>query len=90
MLASGNSSKRALGSVLLLGLFTVLGVLLTSFLQPLEAHGLALSAGVTLYVAASNLIPEVQKQRGIQHALSVFVVVALYFVAHLLLDGMSL
>ena len=36
MIASGNSSGRALGSVLLLGASTVMGVLLTSFLAPLE------------------------------------------------------
>jgi ZIP family zinc transporter/zinc and cadmium transporter len=90
MIASGNSATRAIAAVVLLGLSTVLGVLLTSWIEPLAHHGLALSAGVTLYVAASNLIPEVQKQRGIQHALAVFVGVALYFVAHLLLDGMSL
>ena len=89
MIASGNSPGRALGSVVLLGFSTVLGVLLTSFLRPLEAHGLGLSAGVTLYVAASNLVPEVQKERGLQFAASVFIGVGLYYIAHLLLDGIS-
>jgi zinc and cadmium transporter len=83
MLASGNSNGRALAGVLLLGLFTVLGVLLTSFLKPLEHHGLALSAGVTLYVAASNLIPEVQKEHGARFAGSVFLGVALYYLARI-------
>lgn len=87
MIASGNSTQRALWSVVLLGLSTVLGVLLTGWLQPLEAHGLALSAGVTIYVAASNLVPEVQQERGIHYAASVFVGVALYYIAHTLLDG---
>ena len=87
MLASGNSAARALASVVLLGVSTVVGVLLTSTVRPLEAHGLALSAGVTIYVAASNLIPEVQKERGMRFAASVFVGVALYYVAHLLLGA---
>ncbi|HEX6070068.1 MAG TPA: ZIP family metal transporter [Longimicrobiaceae bacterium] len=87
MLASGNSAGRALASVLLLGFSTVLGVLLTAYVRPLEAHGLALSAGVTIYVAASNLIPEVQKERGIRFAASVFLGVALYYVAHSLLGA---
>lgn len=87
MLASGNSAKRALAGVVLLGVFTVLGVLLTACVQPLESHGLALSAGVTLYVAASNLVPEVQKERGVQHAASVFLGVVLYYLAHILLAG---
>jgi ZIP family zinc transporter/zinc and cadmium transporter len=62
-------------------------VLLTSWVEPLAHHGLALSAGVTLYVAASNLVPEVQKQRGLRYALSVFVGVALYYLTQLALGG---
>jgi ZIP family zinc transporter/zinc and cadmium transporter len=87
MLASGNSSARAIGAVLLLGVFTILGVLLTAFVAPLARHGLALSAGVTIYVAASNLIPEVQKERDFRFALSVFFGVASYYVAQLVLAG---
>lgn len=90
MLASGNSATRAIAAVLFLGLFTVLGVLLTAFLRPLEHHGLALSAGVTIYVAASNLVPEVQKEHGFRYAASVFFGVALYFVAQLLLVDVGL
>ena len=30
----------------------------------LAAHGLAISAGVTIYVAASNLVPEFQHKSG--------------------------
>lgn len=86
MLASGNSPGRAMAAVGLLGASTVVGVLLTSFIGPLERHGLALSAGVTIYVAASNLIPEVQKERNLRFALSVFVGVAFYVVAHALLE----
>jgi zinc and cadmium transporter len=90
MLASGNSAGRAIASVALLGATTILGVLLTAYVRPLETHGLALSAGVTLYVAASNLIPEVQKERGLRSALSVFVGVALYYLADVLLNGLGM
>ena len=48
----------------MLGLATVVGVLLTDHLGFLILHGLALSAGVTIYVAASNLVPEFQHKRG--------------------------
>jgi ZIP family zinc transporter/zinc and cadmium transporter len=48
----------------MLGVATVLGVALTEYVAPLARHGLALSAGVTLYVAASNLVPEFQAKRG--------------------------
>ncbi len=42
--------------------------------------GLPLSAGVTIYVAASDLIPEVNKEPGVKMALVVFVGVAALFV----------
>lgn len=82
MLASGNTRRGALGGVLLLGVFTVLGVLLTTQFAPLQRHGLALSAGVTLYVAASNLIPEVQREGSWSSALAVFLGVASFWGAH--------
>ncbi|HEX5725613.1 MAG TPA: ZIP family metal transporter [Longimicrobiaceae bacterium] len=87
MLASGNSRRRAIAAVLLLGAFTVLGVLLTRWVRPLAAHGLALSAGVTLYVGASNLVPEVQKGRGLAPALAVFLGAGLYWAASAMLQG---
>ncbi len=87
MLASGNSRGRALGAVAALGVSTVLGVLLTATVGPLARHGLAVSAGVTLYVAASNLIPEVQKGRRPGLALAVCVGAALFYVTFLLLRG---
>ncbi|HEX8431795.1 MAG TPA: ZIP family metal transporter [Longimicrobium sp.] len=87
MLASGNSRKRALGAVALLGVSTVLGVLLTSQMGALANHGLALSAGVTLYVAASNLIPEVQKGRSFPLAMAVFAGAALFYVTFILVRG---
>jgi zinc transporter ZupT len=90
MLASGNSRRAVLGGVGVLGVFTVLGVLLAQELEGLRQHGLALSAGVTLYVAASNLIPETQQERGFALPAAVFVGVAVYFGAHFLLARLGL
>lgn len=64
MVAGGRTGGRAVGAAALLGLATVVGVLLTDHLGFLILHGLALSAGVTIYVAASNLVPEFQHKRG--------------------------
>ena len=63
-LAGGTQPSRAIGSAALLGAATVAGVLLTDSVGFLTAHGLALSAGVTIYVAASNLVPEFQGKSG--------------------------
>jgi len=63
MVAGGHSRRGAIGAAGVVGLATILGVLLTEAVAPLARHGLALSAGVTLYVAASELVPAFQSRR---------------------------
>jgi ZIP family zinc transporter/zinc and cadmium transporter len=88
-LAGGGSRSRAVWSAAVLGGATVLGVLLTEQVAPLARHGLALSAGVTLYVAASNLVPEFQAKRGWLTALAFFGGVSGYFLTELLLERLA-
>jgi ZIP family zinc transporter/zinc and cadmium transporter len=57
---------------------TVIGVLTVTVFTRSLAAGLPLSAGVTLYVAASDLIPEVNRERGLGVALAVFAGVGLF------------
>ena len=72
MLAAGESPRRAVLAAAALGAATILGVLLTERTQILVNHGLALSAGVTLYVGASNLVPEFQGKVGWRLPLAFF------------------
>ncbi len=73
MLATGRSPRAAFAAALSLGVFTVLGALLTGLIAEHHvAYALALSAGVTIYVAASDLIPEVNRQGGPSLAWTVF------------------
>lgn len=65
MLASGNSSRKAMGAVAAIASATVAGALITPFIGAMAEYGLPLAAGVTLYVAASNLIPESQHERSL-------------------------
>jgi len=63
MLAGGHSRGTALAAGGTLGVLTLAGALATSALaQHHVAYALALSAGVTIYVAASDLIPEVNRE----------------------------
>ena len=87
MVAGGGSRAQALGAAAVLGGATLLGVLLTEHVQPLARHGLALSAGVTLYVAASNLVPEFQAKRGWLSTLAFLGGAMGFFVTELLLQG---
>jgi zinc and cadmium transporter len=88
MLAGGQGARRALGAAMALGAATILGVVLTEVAAPLARHGLALSAGVTLYVAASNLVPEFQARRGWTSALAFFGGAAGFFAVQAVLGGL--
>lgn len=80
-LASGSSRKRALLAGASLGIATVVGGLLTEMIAPLGKYGLALAAGVSLYVGASNLVPEFQAKRDWKLQGSFFGGCLLYFIA---------
>jgi zinc and cadmium transporter len=84
MLASGQSRRAAFISSGILGGTTLLGMALMFVLRGAVADALPLSAGVTLYVAASDLIPEVNHEPGVGMALLVFVGVAILLVLKML------
>jgi len=94
MLAAGKSRRRATTSALLVALATIAGVLLVGVLRnapiyslSLSAHVLPFSGGVTLYVAASDLIPEVNtREGGARTSLLVFAGVALLYAIQAILD----
>jgi ZIP family zinc transporter/zinc and cadmium transporter len=73
VLASGQGKRNAILAAGLLGAATVTGVLLTSSLQGQLKFALPLSGGVTLYVAATDLLPEVNREPNWRMALLVFV-----------------
>jgi zinc and cadmium transporter len=72
MLASGQSRAAAFGSSAVLGAATLAGMVLMFVLRNTVADALPFSAGVTLYVAASDLIPEVNREPGVGMAVLVF------------------
>jgi ZIP family zinc transporter/zinc and cadmium transporter len=80
-LAAGASRRAALGAAGLLGAATIVGAFVTAQVPPLARHGLALSTGVTLYVGASNLVPEIQATPGWRVPLSFFAGCAVYIFA---------
>jgi ZIP family zinc transporter/zinc and cadmium transporter len=87
MLAAGGTRAAALAAAALLGVATIAGVLLTNSFGPLAHYGLALSGGVTLYVGASNLIPEFQGKAGWWHNFAFFGGVVIYFAARAVTIG---
>jgi zinc transporter ZupT len=93
MLASGRSTKKALVATAAIGAATLAGVvgvaLLNARMSNAVGYALPFSAGVTLYVAASDLIPEVnhKEERNPTVSIVVFVGVALFYLLHRLIEG---
>jgi len=93
MLASGRSTQKALLATAAIGAATLAGVIAVALLDErmTDAVGYALpfSAGVTLYVAASDLIPEVnhKEERNPTVSIVVFVGVALFYLLHKVIEG---
>ena len=87
IVSTGQSAGRAVAAAGALGAATVLGVLLTDVAAPLRTHGLAIAAGVTLYVAASNLVPEIQARKGWRMWVAFFVGAGSFFLARMLVAG---
>jgi zinc transporter ZupT len=72
MLASGRSRSAALSSAVTLAVVTMAGVLVIQLIPRWVPYGLPISAGVALYVAATDLVPEVNREPGIRMALVFF------------------
>ena len=93
VLAAGKGLREVLLATSFVGLTTILGVLFYYFIGArigfTIAYALPLASGVTLYVAASDLIPEVNHHGGKRPlvSLSVFAGVALFFLIHFTLHA---
>jgi zinc transporter ZupT len=87
MLAGGQGRRAALNSALFLGATTVFGVLAINLEPTWVKAGLPLSAGVTIYVAATDLVPEVNREPGVRMALVFFAGVVLFFLLRMLGPG---
>jgi len=87
MVVSGNTARRTVWALVALLLATVAGAAATPAISVLARHGLSLAAGVTIYVAASNLIPETQRGRSWPVQGGVFAGVIAFALIRLVLRG---
>jgi ZIP family zinc transporter/zinc and cadmium transporter len=88
MLASGRSRSMAFYSAVALAAATLAGVLVIELVPQWLPYGLPVSAGVALYVAATDLVPEVNREPGIRMALVFFAGVAAFLVLRTLLPAL--
>ena len=87
MMASGRSRKVAFYSAVGLAVATLMGVLLIQLLPSWLPYGLPISAGVALYVGASDLVPEVNREPGMRMALVFFLGVGGFLLLRMLLPA---
>jgi ZIP family zinc transporter/zinc and cadmium transporter len=88
MLASGRSRTTAFYSAVALAAATLAGVLVIELVPSWLAYGLPVSAGVAIYVAATDLVPEVNREPGIRMALVFFAGVAAFLLLRLVLPAL--
>ena len=88
MLASGRSRTAAFYSAVALAAATLAGVLVIGLAPRLVLYGLPISAGVALYVAATDLVPEVNREPGIRMALVCFAGVGGFLLLRMLVPAL--
>jgi ZIP family zinc transporter/zinc and cadmium transporter len=88
MLASGRSRSAAFLSAVGLAFATLVGVLVIELAPQWLPYGLPLSAGVAIYVGASDLVPEVNREPGIRMALVFFLGVGFFLLLRTLLPAL--
>ncbi len=88
MMASGRSRRAAFWSAVALAGATLVGVLVIQLVPQWVPFGLPVSAGVALYVAATDLVPEVNREPGIRMALVFFAGVGAFLLLRMLLPAL--
>jgi len=89
MLASGRGRGAARGAAGALGAATLAGALVAGWSPGLLGPRLAVSAGVLLYVAATDLIPEVNREKGVWMGIMVFVGILSFYLTETLLHALG-
>ena len=87
MLAAGRGRRAALLATVAIGAASLLGVAVMLLFPVGLPQALPVAAGVTLYVATTDLVPEVNREPGILMAAGVFLGVAILVVLRLVFQG---
>lgn len=89
MKAAGTSRSWALGASAVLAVATFAGVLISSQLGDLAPAALAIATGSVLYVGATDLMAEANKEEGILNPVMVFIGIASFFILITLVHGLG-
>lgn len=84
--STGHPPARALAASIVLGIATLIGVAVYYGVGAPNS-ALPIAAGCTLYVAATDLMPEVNREHGVQMALLVFAGIGLFLLVRAITPG---
>ena len=87
MLAGGRSPAAAMMASTILAISTLLGMLLISIFNRSVVYSLPFSAGVTFYVAATDLVPIINEKKSLRHSLAFFAGILAFYASDLLLSN---
>ncbi len=85
MMSAGKTGRAAINATLLIAVATFAGIFCVVLMDRAITFALPLSAGATLYIATSDLIPELNREGGWKASLFIFAGVAAFYLTHLLL-----
>jgi ZIP family zinc transporter/zinc and cadmium transporter len=86
MLASGKNPRRAFSAAIILGISTLLGALLISFFNQAVSAALPFSAGVTFYIAATDLLPIINEHKNLRFSFAFFAGILIFYASELLVS----
>src|SRR5438552_1592885 len=87
VITSGHSPRSALAAATSLGASTLIGVLAVHLLGGSVTYALPISTGSTLYVAATDLMPVVNREKGVKMAFVVFAGMGLFLLVRTIAGG---
>jgi len=85
-ITSGRSSRSAMAAATALGVSTLVGVLAVHMVGGSVSYALPISTGSTLYVAATDLMPEVNREKGVKMAFVVFAGMGLFLLLKMIAE----
>lgn len=85
ILCSGRGKNMAIIIANLVGSLSLIGVLAAFILKKFVFFALPFSAGITLYVAAADLIPIINELKGVKYSILVFIGFIVIFIMHMVM-----
>ena len=87
LIAGGGSPRKAFYASVILAVSTLLGALLINIFDNLVAYALPFSAGVTFYIAATDLVPIINETKGLRYSFAFFAGILIFYLSDLLFQS---